>query len=242
MQKHITLLLILAVTALACERKTEAEILLDRCMNAHGGLERWNQFEGLAFQVYGDKDTLTSYNQLRDRRTHLIGPNFEEGFDGVAFWTKGDTSLGAIKNPAFFHNLDFYFFAFPFVMADQGVKLKLANDEIIENQAYKVLEARFAESVGAAPNDVYKLYIHPETHHLDWLQYAVTYFDSTNTKFSLKQYKDWQDVQGVLVPENVANFAKDSTGQPSGNPYFVRKFANVHFYEKFDERLLEPES
>lgn len=179
----------------------DANTLLSQCLDAHGGIKKWSSFEAMRYRLDASGKTSVQTIQLHDRRTQHKAAAYEMGFDGTKTWIVGDKKEVPTSNPDFYHNLDFYFFAIPFVIADPGVILQDGRKMQAEGKTYDVLEVSYGANVGAAPKDVYKLLLNPTTHRMAWLLYSVTYFDQNSQKMSAKKYwigKSWifQEVEG----------------------------------------------
>ncbi len=217
--------------------QNDDQALLDRCLEAHGGIEKWNSYEALRYKLDASGKTSVQTIQLRDRRTHHKAVSYEMGFDGKKTWVVGDEKNVPTGNPDFYHNLDFYFFAMPFVIADPGIVLTHVGQMEAEGKSFDVLEVRYKANVGAAPKDVYKLLIDPTTHRMAWLLYTVTFFDQDSQKLSAKKYLDWKNVQGLLVPTRMENYTF-SDGKISGEPGSPRVFSEIEFLKKLKEKGL----
>jgi len=94
---------------------------LDKCIEAHGGLDAWNKFVGLSYQVKNGSKSLFQLTHLKDRRTYSKSDNFELGSDGHQVWVTPNADKVPGKSAAFYYNLDFYFVAIPFVLKDPKV-------------------------------------------------------------------------------------------------------------------------
>ncbi len=208
-----------------------AQTLLTQCLDAHGGIKKWNSFEALRYRLDASGKTSTQTIQLHDRRTYHKADAYEMGFDGKKTWLVGDKKEVPTGNPDFYHNLDFYFFAMPFVIADPGVFLKNGGQMQAEGKTFDVLEVSYGANVGAAPRDIYKLLIDPTTHRMEWLLYTVTYFNQDSQKMSAKKYLDWKNVQGLLVPTRMENYTF-ADGVISGEPGAPRVFSDIEFFKK----------
>ncbi|WP_373511471.1 DUF6503 family protein, partial [Persicitalea sp.] len=214
-------------TAYAQDTKT----LLNQCLGAHGGIEKWNSYEALRYKLDASGKTSVQTIQLHDRRTHHKATNYEMGYDGTKTWLVGDKKDVPTGNPDFYHNLDFYFFAMPFVIADPGIILSHGGQMEAEGKTFDVLEVRYNDNVGVAPKDVYRLLIDPVTHRMEWLLYTVTFFNQDSQKMSAKKYLDWKNVQGLLVPTRMENYSF-ADGVISGEPSAPRIFSEIKFFKK----------
>ncbi|MEO1013159.1 MAG: hypothetical protein AAFX53_17830, partial [Bacteroidota bacterium] len=88
--------------------------------------------------------------------------------------------------------------------------------------------------------DVYYLYIDPETYLLEILTYSISYFDVEKaTVNSAKVYSDYREVQGLMMPHKMENFKwKDFQMGKSKN--HLRLFSDIHFLDDIqDETVFE---
>lgn len=239
--KKLLPILFLSLFAFSCsETETNpAKELLNETIEAHGGLDKWNSYAQLSYTVESGGSESNQTHDLKNRRTYHKSNTYEMGFDGNEAWIKGDTAVTNKMNPAFVHNIDFYFFAMPFVIADPGVKLVLGEPMKVQGETYDVLEVSYGEGVGVAPKDIYKLLIDPDTKRMEWLLYTVTFFDEASDRLSAKRYSGWEEVQGILVPTKMENY-KIEDGEITGEPSRPRTFTNIEFSEKLiDESAFE---
>lgn len=231
--KKLLLSLFVALFAFSCSETESdpAQKLLSEVIEAHGGLEKWNSYAQLNYTVESGGSESNQTHDLKNRRTYHKTDAYEMGFDGNEAWIKGDTAVTNKMNPAFVHNIDFYFFAMPFVIADPGVNLAVGEQMNAQGKTYDVLEVSYGEGVGIAPKDIYKLLIDPETKRMEWLLYTVTFFDENSDRLSAKRYSDWKEVQGISVPTKMENY-KIENGEIIGEPIRPRTFTNIKFSEK----------
>lgn len=234
--KKLLPVLLITLFAFSCSEteSNPAQQLLNEVIEAHGGLEKWNSYAELSYTIENGGSESNQTIDLRNRRTYHKADNYEMGFDGENAWIKGDTAVTNKMTPAFVHNIDFYFFGMPFVIADPGVNLSIGEQMKTQGKTYDVLEVSYGEGVGIAPKDIYKLLIDPETKRMEWLLYTVTFFDESSDRLSAKQYTDWKEVQGILVPTKMDNY-KIENGEIVGEPSHPRTFSNIKFSEKLTD-------
>lgn len=170
-----------------------------RVFDAHGGLERWQTMNSLTFELARESGSEKHFIQLKDRRDRIEGSNFTMGFDGSETWMEADTSYKG--NPEFYHNLMFYFFAMPFVLADPGINYSAIQPLEFEGATYPGIGISYEESVGTSPKDQYYLYYNPDDHQMVWLGYTVTYFSQeTSDDVHWIHYSDWTEFSGLKLP------------------------------------------
>lgn len=179
-----------------------------KIFEAHGGLEHWKTMQSVEFTMKkptGDEVTLTNLNS---RESLIEAENYAVGFDGKEVWFLNKT--GEEYNgyePKFYYNLMFYFYAMPFVLADDGIIFSDAKAIEFEGVTYPGIKIAYENGVGESPEDEYILYYHPETFKMEWLGYTVTYFSQEKAKeFHLKRYTKWELVEGALLPTEMVNY------------------------------------
>ncbi|MFP2995940.1 DUF6503 family protein [Spongiivirga sp. MCCC 1A20706] len=172
--------------------------------NAHGGVEAWNTMNSITFEIVkedgNEKQTidLNSRNDLVETPTHTIG------FNGEKSWLI-EKEVGSYKgNPRFYHNLMFYFYAMPFVLADDGINYEKTDPITYEDKTYPGIKISYNANVGDSPNDNYYLYYDQETKQMRWLGYTVTFGkDEASTRVSYIRYDDWGNHGGLVLPNSI---------------------------------------
>jgi hypothetical protein len=95
----------------------------------------------------------------------------------------------------------FYFYAMPFVLADDGIVYESAEALEFEGKSFPGIKVSYENNVGDSPEDEYILYYNPETYEMAWLAYTVTYgTNQKSDKFSYTKYAEWKEVNGLKLP------------------------------------------
>ncbi len=225
--------------ALSPEEKQGIE-LLENCLKAHGGMDIWKSFVGLEYNLNDNGKQVYQITHLKDRRAYLKSKKYEVGFDGKVAWAVPNASEVSGKSAAFYYNLDFYFIGVPFLLKDPGVNISYAGKAKINDRTLESLKVTFGSEVGLTPEDVYYLYINPETNLLEILTYSVSYFDKENSEVSsAKVYSNYQKVQGLMMPHKMENFEwKDGAMGKSKN--HLRIFSDIQFLKEIsNEEIFE---
>ncbi|MEQ9442236.1 MAG: DUF6503 family protein [Cyclobacteriaceae bacterium] len=198
----------------------EYPALLQEALEAHGGLDTWQSFGQLAYDVYrGEALVDHQLIALPSRKVFIENEQYNIGFDGQQVWVSPDTSAYPGSSARFYHNLQFYFFALPFVLADPGIHYEVLEPREFQGTTYDVLKVTYEANVGDASNDEYIAYFDPSSHQLHLLLYTVTYFSqSPGENYNARLYQDWQTVNGLQVPQRVLGYRweADSLGEPRG--------------------------
>ncbi|OAD92774.1 hypothetical protein A7A78_02375 [Aequorivita soesokkakensis] len=170
---------------------------------AHGGLDHWKKMNNLCFEMKGKKGDETHTVSLPDRKTKIESKDWSIGYDGKGVWLlKHD--LGYEGNPVFYHNLMFYFYAMPFVIADPGTNYAEVGPTELDGKMYNGYKISYNDGVGDSPKDEYILYFDSETNKMTWLAYTVTFKDQKKSDdWHFIKYDKWQDVNGLLLPEKL---------------------------------------
>jgi len=173
-----------------------------KIFDAHGGIDAWNTFETLYYEI--EKPSVNEkYNvALKSRKSLIDYEHHQLGFDGENVWLKNLDTVQYKSNPKFYYNLMFYFYAMPFVLGDNGINYGKAEAMEFEGKTYQGLSISYEAGIGESPEDEYILYYNPKTFKMEWLAYTVTYFSKEKGKeFHFIKYSDWQDVEGLLLPK-----------------------------------------
>tara|TARA_R110002012_G_scaffold49843_3_gene129035 strand:+ start:190 stop:978 length:789 start_codon:yes stop_codon:yes gene_type:complete len=214
--------LVLALSLFNCKQEAQKEVVKDttykakeldittsvypdditQVFNAHGGLDTWNSFKGLAFTMKkptGDEVTITN---LKNRKSYIETANFKIGYNGTDVWLDETDGFKYEGNPQFYYNLMFYFYAMPFILADDGITYETTEPLAFEGKDYPGIKISYNAGVGESPDDEYILYYDAETHKMVWLAYTVTYFTKEKSKdWHFIRYTDWQMVDDLALPK-----------------------------------------
>lgn len=221
-------------------KEKQGKELLENCLKAHGGMDIWKSFVGLEYNLDDNGKQVYQLTHLKDRRAYLKSKRYEVGFDGKVAWAVPDASEVSGKSAAFYYDLDFYFIGLPFLLKDPGVNVSYAGKTTINDRTFESLKVTFGSEVGLTPEDVYYLYIDPETYLMEILTYSVSYFDKENSKVSsAKVYSDYKKVQGLMMPHKMENFEwKEGTMGKSKN--HLRIFSDIQFLKEIsNEEVFE---
>jgi len=240
MKKRLPYLFILFTFLFSCtspkkeqskkENFSDAERLgrqyLAECLKAHGDLTIWNQFSLLSYKKMDHGIASYQTIDLRNRKTHHKTDTYQIGFDGENVWVYPNRAAfpneGSVR---FFYNIDFYFFATPFVMADSGTNAEFDGQKVVNGKTYDVIKITYERTVGFTPEDIYYLLIDSKTRQLKILLYTISFLDKSNTKLTAKVY-EWQEYNGFLLPKKMENYAweNDNLGE---NKHHSREFSEI---------------
>lgn len=223
--KKIILLLTLLFTITSCkDKKTEEQTPVDDQINfsteakkpnypenltkifeAHGGLETWKTMRTLEFSMKKPDGYEITTTDLKERYALVEMPKHTIGFDGESVWISNKDKTKYEGNPKFYYNLMFYFYAMPFILADDGIVYSNAEPLTFEGKTYPGINISYESGVGESPEDEYILYYDADTNKMAWLGYTVTFFIKEKAKeWHFIKYSDWQDVDGLLLPKTLS--------------------------------------
>ncbi|WBX74341.1 hypothetical protein PG913_03825 [Tenacibaculum pacificus] len=250
--KKIVLLIAISTVFFACKKevknKAENNITenkkaiskypdaLDAIFNAHGGIDNWQKMKTLSFGLNKEEHT----TDLHSRKTVINSADYSLGFDGKDVWVSDTTAYK--KDPKFYYNLYFYFYAMPYVLADDGIIYSETTSLEFEGKKYPGIKISYKSNVGSSSDDNYYMYYDAVTKKMSWLGYTVTYFSKTaSDKIKLIRYNDWEKVNGFLLPKSLTWYQKDTKGNPTKPdgkpiefllPLLSEKSLGVSFYQK----------
>lgn len=200
----------------------------ETALDAHGGLEPWRSYGTLEFDLESGGSVERHLVDLRERTVLVTAEDWRLGYDGRNAWV--EPGLDAYSgNPMFYSSLHFYFFSLPFVLADPGTVHRPLGMQTIDGKAYDVHQVGFETGVGDSPEDVYRMYLDPETGRLDVLLYTATFHSGEpSDRFGARIYT-WQEVDGLLVPASYTPHAWNAADSTLGDARGTVTFRNVRF-------------
>ncbi len=198
---------------------------LQKIFAKHGGLDAWQKMHAMSYEIVSEEDgNEAQFIDLKNRREKIEAPTFITGYDGNDFWLDADTSIYK-GNPIFYHNLMFYFYAMPFVLADDGINYNETAPLEFEGTTYPGFQITYNNDVGVSPKDEYFIHYDPETFQMAWLGYTVTYFSNAKSKkIKWIRYDDWKKVSGLVLPNSMSwyDLVDGVPTKPRGKTEFVK--------------------
>jgi hypothetical protein len=221
--KKIGLLFIFSLVFSSCKNDAKKAIestiekesfptVLAKVFEKHGGLDVWKKAQILSFNKGEEVHT----SDLYSRKTVIHSPKYSLGFDGKEVWLSQEGSSGFSGDKDFYYNLYFYFYAMPFVLADDGIMYEKVDDLVFESENYPGYKISFKSDKGTSPDDTYFVYYNPQTFQMEWLGYTVTFFDKkVSEDVQLIKYNKWESETGLLLPKEITWYKMDANGQPT---------------------------
>ena len=224
--KKVFLLAVLII-AISCKNETkkesDKEIVevtvkenfpeeLGKVFETHGGIENWRAAQVLSFNLGEEVHTA----DLQTRKTVVNHSKYSLGFDRKKVWLSEENKGDYKGNPTFYYNLYFYFYAMPFVLADDGIIYEKVDGITFENVTYPGYKISYKANVGTSPDDNYIVYYNPKNYQMEWLAYTVTFNSKApSDKYNLIKYNVWENVDGLILPKEITWYKKDDNGMPT---------------------------
>ncbi|MEQ6123209.1 DUF6503 family protein [Pseudotenacibaculum sp. MALMAid0570] len=217
--KKLTILVALTMLIASCKNESKREIKkekfpeeLGKVFQNHGGIENWRKARTLSFNKGEEAHTV----DLKSRKTLINTPNYSMGYNGKEVWLSEKDSGTYKGNPSFYHNLFFYFYAMPFVLADDGIIYSEAKSISFEGKEFPGVKISYEANVGSSPDDNYIIYYNPENYQMEWLAYTVTFRSKKpSDRYNLIRYEEWKASDGFKFPKKITWYQKDENGQPT---------------------------
>lgn len=176
---------------------------LNQVFDAHGGLQNWKAKKVLSFEMPKPDASEKHTIDLLSRDEKIEMPGITMGSDGADIWLL-DEKEAYKGNAVFYHNLMFYFYAMPFVLADEGINYSETEALEFEGVSYPGIRISYNDGVGVSSKDEYFIHYNPETFQMAWLGYTVTFRSGEKSeKISWIRYNDWMDVNDVKLPKSL---------------------------------------
>lgn len=202
---------------------------LKKVFDAHGGLDRWNNMHSMSYHIIKGDELEKQWIDLKNRRERTESSTSKTGFDGTQYWIEADSTSN--KDPIFYTNLMFYFFAQPFVLADEGINYEKVEDLNFDGIDYPGFRISYKDNIGVSPKDEYFIHYHPETHQMEWLGYTVTYkSDKPSDRIGWIKYEDWSKTRLLLLPGSLKWYNTENNLPTTERS--VRRFEKLAVSEK----------
>jgi len=192
-------------------------------------LDKWKSMRSMSYEMVKEEGNELQMIDLHQRTERIKASTFESGYDCKNYWVVADTSYKS--NPKFYTNLIFYFYAMPFVLADDGIKYTKSEPITFEGVEYPGYRISYNSGVGLSPEDEYFIHYDAKTNEMAWLGYTVTFFSNKKSeKISWIRYNDWKEINGLKLP-NSLSWYKTEEGKIT-ELRNTREFAKITVSEK----------
>ena len=165
----------------------EARRIVERMVDAHGGIDRWRAAPAIRFDnvmhdnYHGDGFAWWVAHEVIDQQSRKVWQHWPMndaaiGYDGELVWST-NWKMG---NPsAFMVHFFYYFVNLPFITQDANARLGEPGRFRWPGTELDLYEIRLdfdgPPSVGKSAKDYFVLYVHPQTYELIGYQYANGY-------------------------------------------------------------------
>jgi len=188
----------------AIDNKSAIPSNVSEVLKAHGGMEQWNKMNNLCFSFEGRGGEEVHTVALKNRNEKIEHKNWSIGNDGDGVWLLENEPEAYKGNALFYNQLMFYFYAMPFVLADDGIVYTPMEPQELDGKMFNAVKIGYEDAVGWSPKDEYILYSDQETNQMAWLGYTVTgNSNKKSDRWSFIKYGAWQDINGLQLPETL---------------------------------------
>ncbi|MDI9355779.1 MAG: hypothetical protein QM536_01980 [Chitinophagaceae bacterium] len=218
----------ISIMLMSCATKNQKENLennipasLQKCLDYYGGVSTWKSFKSVEFDIEKEHHIIDLETRKVFISTH--DSSYSIGFDGKNVWVSPNMQIYGGTHPRFYHNLHFYFFSFPFILTDPGIKYTSLPEKTFQNTLYTPVSIKYEHNVGDSPQDEYILYIQKENGQLDFINYTATYFtQEASSQYNALVYDTWQEIQNIKVPRNYTfyKWSNDTIQESRGSVLF----------------------
>jgi hypothetical protein len=185
---------------------------LGKVFEKHGGINAWRKAQILSFNKGKEVHT----TDLHSRKAVVNHPDYSLGFNGKEVWLSEEKKGTYKGNPTFYYNLYFYFYAMPFVLADDGIIYEKVTPITFDGIDYPGYKISYNSDKGTSPDDNYIVYYNPKTYQMEWLAYTVTFKSKApSERYNLIKYNKWENVNGLVLPKELTWYKKDEKGMPT---------------------------
>jgi len=244
-------LFLLVVIAASCKNEAKKEVKkeaivkakkenfpeeLGKVFEAHGGIEVWRKAQVLSFNKGEEVHT----TDLHSRKIVINSPKYSLGFDGDSIWSDELEKDSLKRDPKFYYNLYFYFYAMPFVLADDGIIYEKVDNFVFEGVNYPGYKISYKANVGTSPDDNYIVYYNPKSYKMEWLAYTVTFRSKAPVdNYKMIRYNSWENVNDFILPRQITWYAKDKEGKFMSTSKIVDFKLPLISKEKLDASFFE---
>jgi hypothetical protein len=165
----------------------------------------------LAFTMEKPTGKEVTTNNLRTRTELIDTPTYTIGYDGSDLWVNEKDGNEYKGNAKFYKGLMMYFYAMPFIVADDGIIYEEVEPLVFEGNTYPGILISYEPGTGASSDDQYVVYYNAETGQMEWLSYTVTFGkDGKSKNFKYIRYNDWQTINGLVLPKSISWYKYES--------------------------------
>lgn len=136
----------------------------------------------------------------------------------------------------FLRRANYYWFTMPYKLNDKGTVAKYLGQEDFNGTTYDKVEATYdPEVTGKEQNDIYILYVNPETKLIDRFYFSLPFL-GVQEPVIIANY-EYEDIDGQLISTKRTYFIPSEEGYAE-EPSLVQTMTNVKFGNGFTEETL----
>ena len=225
--------LLLVTTARPALADEAGQAVMQKCFEAHGGLEHWQDMGTFAYTMTGfplsepTKGTTQTTVDLQRRAVRIDGSSFIVAFDGNEAWALPHEEAAGLP-PRFITTGSSYFIMMPFVFGDPGTNYHFKGTRQWQGQDFVAVGVTYDDGVGYSDDDDYVLYLDPDTYVLRLIHHTATeaYDPSHRVTWG---FESWQEIDGLFVPEEMTFYkAWDPDNPPTEGVSFTIDNVELH--------------
>lgn len=168
--------------------------------------------EGEVIQCFDGKQTLVLVNGKKSEDPQLVGT--------------GD----------FLRKANYYWFTMPYKLNDKGTVAKYLGQEEYNGNMYDKVHVTYdSEVTGKEQNDIYILYVNPETKLIDRFFFSLPFL-GVEEPVIIANY-EYEDIDGQMISTKRSYFMPSEQGY-ADEPSIVQTMTNVKFSNGFTEETL----
>lgn len=132
----------------------------------------------------------------------------------------------------FVRRANYFWFVMPYKLNDPGTISKYLGTEVHNDKTYTKLEVTYdAATTGKEENDIYILYINPDTHLIDRFYFSLPFL-GINAPVILAEYT-YEMVEGQKLATNRNYFLPDAKGAYQESPSITQTLSQIKFNNGF---------
>ncbi len=180
------------------------------------------------------------------KRENVMFPDLEgeiiQGYDGSETWVTLDGRLlddpKLLRMADFTRKTNYYWFTMMFKLMDPGVNHEYQGTKNVDGVVYDLVKVTFDEGVGDV-QDIYVLYINPETHLVDQFLFTVMDFEMKEPSLMRVEY---EEVQGLKLPARRKYTASDWDATIKKDAWTHEICEDIKFDNGFEREMFEKPS
>ena len=191
-------------------------------------------------------DTEASFGTYSQHEINVL-PDTEgtvsQGFDGekTVMMVNGTKSEDPQANAvaAFLRGANYFWFVMPYKLNDPGTIATYEGQEVHNDITYDKVKVTYDAGVtGKEQNDIYILYVNPETQLIDRFYFSLPFL-GVNDPVLIANY-EYEAIEGQLLSTKRTYFLPNEEGAYGESPSLEQTISNVKFNNGFSaERLME---